>query len=182
MSDLALDFYDIVFNIDSFADLKAESDDGWKIDMTDTGENKYNFFSNLDSKDNIQVNRIGVLGASGVGKTFVLEKLINKYDKFKNQKIKTKGISVIYPEIESKNLFVCLDSQGSEEPIIEKKLTIEEIFNLSDKDKKKVIKESLKDKKMTEIFIQDFIIDKANILIIVVDQLTFSEQKLIYRL
>ena len=179
-----LDFYDIVFNIDSFADLKAEENDGWKIEMSEEGQDKYDFFRNKDfkEKEKIQLNRIGVLGASNVGKTFVLGKLINKLDKLGNKKIKTQGISVIYPETKSENLFVCLDSQGSEEPIIGRGLDKEEIFNLKDADKKKLIKESLKDKKMTEIFIQDFIIDKVNILIIVVDQLTFSEQKLIYRL
>ena len=137
-----LDFYDIVFNIDSFADLKAKENDGWKIEMSEKGQKKYDFFCNKKTKDKskIEVNRIGGLGASGVGKTFVLGKLLNKLDKLGNKKIKTKGISVIYPEINSENLFVCLDSQGSEEPIIEKKKTIEEIFNLSDKDKKKLFK------------------------------------------
>jgi GTPase SAR1 family protein len=177
MSDT--DFYDIIFNIDSFSNLKEE---GWKILIGENSEEKYEFFSEPNKKGKTEVNRIGVLGAARVGKTFVLRKLINKYDNSKKNKIETKGISIIYPEINSDNLFVCLDSQGSEEPIIDRKRTYEEIYNLDESEKKKLIKESLRDKKMTEIFIQDFIIDKANILIIVVDQLTFSEQKLIYRL
>jgi len=34
----------------------------------------------------------------------------------------------------------------------------------------------MKDKNLFEMFIQEFIIEKSNILIIVVDQLIFSEQ------
>jgi hypothetical protein len=40
----------------------------------------------------------------------------------------------------------------------------------------------MKDKNLFEMFIQEFIIEKSNILIIVVDQLIFSEQKLICNL
>ena len=183
--DSALDFYDIIFYIDSFADLK---DKGWKLSRTEDGVSKYNFYSNKDSenkdeekdnKEKKEVNRIGILGSSGVGKTFVLGKLINKEIK---EDFKTKGISIIYPEINSNNLFVCLDSQGSEEPILDKKSSIKQIFNFTDEEKKIIIQDSLRDKKCTEIFIQDFIIENSNIFILVVDQLTFSEQKLINRL
>jgi len=173
-------FYDLVVDIESFNDLKNE---GWKIESTSDGEKKYDYFKELTPDDKEpekkNLNRIGVLGVSGVGKTFILKKLINKQD---DNIPETKGISVIYPEIKSENLFVCIDSQGSEEPIIDKKKEKEEIYNLSEIERKKLVKELSKDKKFTEIFIQDFIIEKSNILIVVVDQLTFSEQKLINRL
>ena len=175
-----LDFYDLVIDVDSFDDLKNK-DKGWQIEMEDKGEKKWNYFSNTgDNEPDKQLNRIGILGASGVGKTFILGKLIKKDDLIKN-KIETKGISLIYPEIGSDKSFVCIDSQGSEEPIIGK-MEKEEIFKLTDQVKKELIKTSSKDKKFIEIFIQDFIIDKSNILIVVVDQLKFSEQKLINRL
>ena len=180
-----LDFYDIIIDIESFDDLKKN---GWKIESSAKGNEKYNYFINVnedESKDENalakkKLNRIGVLGVSDVGKTFILKKLIGKNDDV-NQK-KTKGISVIYPEIESDNLFVCIDSQGSEEPIIDKSKTKKEVFNLTESERKVLVKNLSKDKKFTEIFIQDFIIQKSNILIVVVDQLTFSEQKLINRL
>lgn len=175
-----LDFYDLVIDVDSFDDLKNK-DKGWQIEMDENGENKYNFYTNAkDDEPDKQLNRIGILGASGVGKTFILGKLINKDDLIKN-KIETKGISLIYPEIGSEKSFVCIDSQGSEEPIVGK-MEKEEIVKLTDQEKKNLIKLKSKDKKFIEIFIQDFIIEKSNILIVVVDQLKFSEQKLINRL
>ena len=181
-----LKFYDLIIDIESFNDLKSEENDGWKIFSSEKGMEKYEYFKdeNTDgqkSNNNKLLNRIGILGVSQVGKTFILKKLINKGGN-PDQK-KTKGISVIYPETTTKDaFFVCLDSQGSEEPIIDKKKTTQEVFDLDDEQRTKLVKDLSKDKKFTEIFIQDFIIENSNILIVVVDQLTFSEQKLINRL
>jgi hypothetical protein len=179
MADENLGFYDIIVDIESFDDLKSSN--GWKILSSDDGNDKYHHFISKDNKESESklLNRIGVLGVSSVGKTFILKKLIGKQGDIKA----TKGISVIYPEKNEKDkLFVCLDSQGSEVPIIDEKLSAEDIFNLSEEERLKKVKDLSKDKKFTEIFIQDFIINKSNILILVVDQLTFSEQKLINRL
>ena len=180
MADDNLDYYDIIIDIQSFKDL--QSSNGWKILTSEKGNEKYEYFRNKDDIKSGEklLNRVGILGVSNVGKTFILKKLIGN----QQANIKaTKGISIIYPEITEKDkLFVCLDSQGSEEPIIDKKLTAEQIFNLTEEQRKQKVKELSKDKKFTEIFIQDFIINKSNILILVVDQLTFSEQKLINRL
>ena len=179
MADENLDFYDLIIDIESFDDLKSST--GWKIFTNEKGFKKYEYFKDVTSNklDEKLLNRVGVLGVSAVGKTFILKKLLGKGGDIKA----TKGISVFYPEIEEKNkLFVCLDSQGSEEPIIDEKKSTEQIFNLSEEERKNIVKDLSKDKKFTEIFIQDFIINKSNILIVVVDQLTFSEQKLINRL
>ena len=74
------------------------------------------------------LNRIGILGCGNVGKTFILHKLINKEY---NKKIKTRGISVIYPEIRSDNKFVCLVTCNTLNiSLFTKKLTHEEIFNI----------------------------------------------------
>ena len=178
MADENLPFYDLIIDIESFEDLKSE---GWKILTSDEGNAKYEYFKDVtDNKSGEKLlNRVGILGVSDVGKTFILKKLIGKQGNTKA----TKGISVIYPEIKDKDkLFVCLDSQGSEEPIIDEKKTAEEVYKLKEDERKKLVKDLSKDKKFTEIFIQDFIIKKSNILIVVVDQLTFSEQKLINRL
>ena len=167
-----LDFYDLIIDIESFDDLKSST--GWKILTSDDGNDKYHHFISKDNKSSESklLNRIGVLGVSSVGKTFILKKLIGKQGDIKA----TKGISVIYPEkTEKDKLFVCLDSQGSEVPIIDQKLSADEIFNLTEKERLTKVKDLSKDKKFTEIFIQDFIINKSNILIVVVDQLTFSE-------
>ena len=172
-------FYDLIINIESFDDLKSK---GWKIDTTEPGIDKYEYYKATNEDKDIEkkkLNRIGVLGVSNVGKTFILKQLINKKDE---DIPKTKGISIIYPEKNTDNLFVCIDSQGSEEPIIDQKKEKEEIYKLNGTQRKDLVKKLSKDKKCIEIFIQDFIIEKSNILIVVVDQLTFSEQKLINRL
>ena len=178
-----MSFYDLIIDVDSFDNLKNKK--GWNIEMIEDGQKKHEYFSNIDDGKELEkkeLTRIGMLGASGVGKTFILGQLLNKEELLKN-KIETKGISLIYPNIGSNKSFVGIDSQGSEEPIIgSKDMTIEDIFKLSDSKKKELIKTSSKDKKFIEIFIQDFIVDKSNVLIVVVDQLKFSEQKLINRL
>jgi len=174
------EYYDVVINIDSFYNLK--SDKGWEIEMNENGEKNYLKYSkneNEKEKEKLKLNRIGILGISGVGKTYILGSIINN-DKLKKSHIQTKGISVIYPQEEGKN-FVCLDSQGSEEPIIDLSEN-NEMRVISEKERKKRVKKYATDKKLTEIFIQDFIIKHSNIFIVVVDQLSFSEQKLINRL
>ena len=175
------DIYDIVINIDSFYNLKPKNN-GWKIEMEEEGEQNYKKYANIEEgegKEKYKLNRIGILGVGGVGKTYILGKLIN-LENLPKEHIPTKGISVIYPKKENEN-FVCLDSQGSEDPIIDLSET-NEMSKLSEKIRKQKVKELASDKKFTEIFIQDFIIKKSNIFIVVVDQLSFSEQKLINRL
>ena len=169
------DFYDIIINIDSFYNLKSDKK-GWDIEMTEKGLDNYEKYT---QKEEIKLNRVGILGIGGVGKTYILGNIINE-EKLKKKHITTKGISVIYPQEDGK-YFVCLDSQGSEEPIIDLS-TENEMSKKSEKERKKLVKEFASDKKFTEIFIQDFIIKHSNIFIVVVDQLSFSEQKLINRL
>ena len=173
------EFYDIIINIDSFENLKSYNK-GWEIEMSEEGQTQYEKYGNKkESKDKIKLNRIGILGESGVGKTYILGKIINKENLIKYH-VPTKGISVIYPQNEDKP-FVCIDSQGSEEPIID--INNSNIMtSLSGSEREKKIKDIATDKKFTEMFIQDFIIKKSNIFIVVVDQLNFSEQKLINRL
>ena len=171
------DFYDIVINIDSFNNLKSDKK-GWEIEMSEKGLENYTKYTKEENEIN-KLNRIGILGISGVGKTFILGSIINK-NELKKSHIQTKGISVIYPQDEGKN-FACIDSQGSEEPILDLSDN-NEMSVLNEKERKKKVKEYAADKKLTEIFIQDFIIKHSNIFIVVVDQLSFSEQKLINRL
>ena len=159
------DIYDIIIDIKTFEDLK---NNGWEIMMHENGEKKY-----FKQKE-ININIVGILGGGNVGKTFILHKLINKGY---NEKIKTKGISVIYPDIAPSVVF--LDTCNT----LNTSLFYEEfIKNLSDKEKLKIIKELNKDKKFRNIFIEDFIIRHSNILIIVINQLSFKEQKFLNRL
>ena len=73
---------------------------------------------------------------------------------------------------------MALDSAGSEAPLL-----VSEEFNLDFKNKSQdELIEYVSDKKITEMFLQNFILFSSNLLIIVVGQLTFSEQKLIERI
>jgi GTPase SAR1 family protein len=68
--------------------------------MSEKGQAKYEKYANKSGnelKHKIKINRIGILGESGVGKTYFLGKLINKENLIKYH-IPTKGISVIYPQ------------------------------------------------------------------------------------
>ena len=183
-NDFYDDFYDIAIDIEKFEDLK---NNGWKIVTSEEGLQKYEYFKNVSHNNDIyerekkKLNRIGILGGGNVGKTFILHKLLGKQY---NNKIKTRGISVIYPEIEEKDkLFVCLDTCNTlNTSLFVKNLSNEEVFNLSDKERSKYMKDLIKDKIFRNIFIEDFIIEKANILIFVLDQLTIKEQKFLFRL
>ena len=97
------------------------------------------------------LNRIGILGGGNVGKTFILHKLLgNQY----NDKIKTSGISVIYPDIGSENLFVCLDTCNTlNTSLFAENLSHEEVFNLNDKERLNKMKELNKNQKFRKIFI-----------------------------
>ena len=172
------DIYDIEVDIKTFEDLK---NNGWKINMNEEGEKKYEYFSNKKNKfEEKLLNRIGILGGGKVGKTFILHQLINKdYDK----KIKTTGISVIYPEIGSDNYFVCLDTCNTlNTSLYDKNKTYEELFNLHNEERLDLMKKLSKDKKFRNIFIEDFIIKNSNILLIIINQLSFKEQKFLNRL
>ena len=183
-NDFYDDFYDIAIDIEKFEDLK---NNGWKIVTSEEGLQKYEYFKNVSHNNDIyerekkKLNRIGILGGGNVGKTFILHKLLGKQY---NDKIKTRGISVIYPEIEEKDkLFVCLDTCNTlNTSLFVKNLSNEEVFNLSDKERTNYMKDLIKDKIFRNIFIEDFIIEKANILIFVLDQLTIKEQKFLFRL
>ena len=172
------DIYDIEIDIKTFEDLK---NNGWEIKMSEEGLEKYQYFS--DEKNKVEENkltRIGILGGGKVGKTFILHKLLNKdYDK----KIKTKGISFIYPEINSENKIVYLDTCNTlNTSLYNKNKNSEELYNLNDSKTLNYINELKKEQKFRNIFIEDFIIEKTNIVIIVLNDLTFKEQKFLNRL
>ena len=118
---------------------------------------------------------MGVIGLGNVGKTYLLSILTGEELPI-GYSIHTKGIS-----IKKTKKLIILDSQGIEAPLT--KINISKDLYPKDNLLNKDINESdneiqniVKDKKAVELFIQDFIIDKSNILFIVVGQLTLSEQ------
>jgi len=212
------DFYDIIIDINSIKGIKK----GWEIKMSERIKKDY---SSLKSE---KIIKIGVIGNSNKGKSFILSKL-SKINLPSGTSIRTEGLSVKYPELDLyiNRKIALLDSAGLETPILkeddnvklkkegnegnnelitkekkeneEKKETEEKNENDEQKDEKKVdlkedeleienksekeiFREKSREKLITELFLQNYIIYNANILIIVVGILSYSEQKLINRI
>ena len=185
------DFYDIIINIKSVKDI----DKGWEIKMNEKGKKQY--FEFKDEK----IIRIGIIGNSNKGKSFLLSK-ISKINLPSGTSIKTEGLSIKYPELSKfKNRKIALlDSAGLETPVLfnEDDETEENIINDDNKNNtgknktknennlkrenmKELFKEKSREKLITELFLQNYIMTNSDILILVVDILTYSEQKLINR-
>ena len=190
-------FYDVIIDINSILNLK----EGWEVEMTKEGENKYDEFKNQE------LIRIGVVGNVNKGKTYVLSKL-SKIKLPSGTSISTKGISVKYPDLKdnSKRKYILLDSAGLETPIkkddisklrvscennedneIENDSAINNDLNENNefqklKIKEQKFKEKIRDILIKESFLQNFIITNSNILLLITDLLTTSEQKLINKI
>jgi hypothetical protein len=164
--------YDMIIHINSLlqlndtGDRKKQPKCGWPIQI---------FKPKLDydpiTLGDTSLHWIGIIGFSCRGKTHILNTFLNRtfpegHDKF------TQGISIAYDK-RQKNIF--LDSAGLETPI--------QFF----KDEKSYLAPDeqylmINDRSLTESFIQDFIVDVTNFLIVVVGQLTYAEQTLLKKL
>ena len=161
------DFYDVVVQIDSIKSIKK----GWKICMTERGKKNYEKYKNE------KIIKIGVVGNANKGKSFLLSK-ISKMSLPSGMSVKTEGLSIKYPELKGNQnrRIVLLDSAGLETPVLDSGKN-----NLEGKDKNEIFKEKCRDKLITELFLQNYIIHNSDILIAVVDILSFSEQKLLLK-
>ena len=160
------EFYDVIVHIDSIRDIIK----GWKIDMNKRGEDNYKKYKAQE------LLKIGVIGNANKGKSFILSKL-SKMEFPSGMSIKTEGLSIKYPELEKyKNRkIVLLDSAGLETPVL---VTDE---NMENEKKNELFREKSREKLITELFLQNYIINNSDILIVVVDSLSFSEQKLLLK-
>ena len=211
-------FYDIILDIKSVKDIYK----GWEIKMTKKGEENYIKYKEDD------LIRIGVIGNSNKGKSFILSK-ISKINLPSRTSIKTEGLSIKYPELEKfkDRKIVLLDSAGLETPVL-KNANLNETYlkdndNINGNEKtenkhdnikyennetneknekqkiinedeektenknddrinKELFKEKSREKLITELFLQNYIINNSDILILVVGILTYSEQKLLNRI
>ena len=192
-------FYDIIINITSVKDIST----GWRIEMTKEGEENFLKFRGKD------LLKIGVIGNSNKGKSFILER-ISKIQFPSAYYINTKGLSIKYPDLQKhqNRNYVLLDSAGLETPVLDLNNEEEENDkenninkdekkenekndddnendkndNLLKKDAKNYFMEKSREKLITESFLQNYIIFTSNILIIVVGILTYTEQKLINKI
>ena len=179
--------YDIILDINSIISLIK---DGWKVIYKQkVGEG--NSYENLKNKPSIVV---GVIGNKNMGKTFVLEKL-SDYSIPKGFNVKTLGLSVRYGTT-SDHCVAILDSAGQETPLLRmeaQKIEKNENEEKNESDETPKKSEDIEDKKnnefeqysrdklITEFFLQKFIIWGSDIIILVVGNISLTEQKLLYK-
>ena len=181
-------FYDVIVDIKSIKDIS----EGWNIKMSKRAKENYENFKND------KIIKIGVIGNSNKGKSFLLSK-ISKIDLPSGTSITTEGLSIKYPELDlyKNRRIALLDSAGLETPVLRDQQ--EQIVKTKDNSKEEnmeletphseekvpvenAFKEKSREKLITELFLQNYIISTSNILIIVVGILTYSEQKLLNRI
>jgi len=127
------------------------------------------------------------------GKSFILSKL-PKIELLAGTSINTKRIIAKYPKLEntSNRKYILIDSSGFESPILnydddddiykyEKNNENEKKENEEDK-QQNLFREKAKDVLITESFLQNFFLEFSDVLLLVVDNLTYSEQKVINKI
>ena len=107
-----VDFYDVIIDINSIKDINK----GWKIKMSERAKENYQ----LLKKE--KIIKIGVIGNSNKGKSFILFKLL-KIELPSGTSIRTEGLSIKYPDLDTytNRKIVLLDSDGLETPVLKKK-------------------------------------------------------------
>ena len=166
----AEDFYDVIIKINSIQNLV----EGWDISMIDKGKENYEKYKNDP------IVRIGVIGNENKGKSTILRKL-SDFNLPTGYSIKTEGLSIKYPELKDHpNLkIVLLDSAGFETPVLNF-VTDNNENNIKSSDiSDEEFKEKARDKLLTEVFLQNYIIKNSDLLLLVFGKLTFDEQKLL---
>ena len=146
-------FYDLIVDIDSFRHLKQDGNNGkWGWDVLIKKGFKYD-----EAKIQDFVS-IGVVGNGNRGKSFLLSKISNfKFPR--GYSVKTKGISVKYPEKKDENSksIVIFDSAGFETPLVE--TTDFQLGKITNSTKaEQIINEIARDRTIVEYITQKFIL------------------------
>lgn len=161
-------YYDMVINIDSL----VSKEYGWRVDRNE------NILNSINPKENYSI--IGLVGRENIGKTFILNKICG-FELPCGSNVNTKGISLKYA---NKRNLICLDSAGIgtpvyyyDEELLKKFGVTKEELRKNDDLKHKMIN----DRTLTDVFIQDFILEICEVILIVVGQLSQYDQKFIER-
>lgn len=170
--------YDIILNFNSIKSIK----EGWDIFLSEKGSKYFDIF--------IKCPKIGIIGNKGVGKSYILSELFG-FPEINSPFYTNNQITIKLKERKNKINYILFDSNGLDNPILNKKLYNNEINNdnknVDNKkekgndigDLKNSLEESELDKKLTEKFIISFIVDYSDILIAVAGILKYSEQKML---
>lgn len=128
---------------------------------------------------------VAAYGSVNKGKTFILSKLIKK-EMPSGYNIRTPGICVMYPRPEAIGIrVIVLDTAGAEQPIQTYSNEIMGLLgsNMHDQDKhNELLAREFNDRILMQDFNQKFICGIANCVLIVVNTLTFADQKMLLHL
>lgn len=170
--NIAKKFYDVIVDIKSLTKIK----EGFQIMYGDNDGKEKN--DKLKKKDACIITAIG---NSNKGKSYILSKIssINIPD---GHSVKTLGLSIVFPEKlqdnDSPQKFVILDTEGSQNAITIGEKKRKEIEDENDTyNRLKIINDIVRDKQITENFLQNCVLKVAHIVIAVVGQITFQDQK-----
>jgi len=102
-------FYDVIVPIQSIKDITK----GWEIKISERYKKNFEYF--ISEK----AIKIGIIGNSNKGKSFILSKL-SKIELPSGTSIKTEGLSIKYPDLTDfpNRKIVLLDSAGLETPVL----------------------------------------------------------------
>ena len=162
------EFYHTIIKLTSLKE--SCTSEGFTVESSEEGEKNYEEQKEKDA------TVIGVVGNAKKGKSYILGKISNNPLPV-GHSVTTEGISIKYPNINGVQVIV-LESSISEAPLtINGETKLENENELIER-----IADIAKDKQATENFLQNFILFSSNVLIVVVGELTYSEQKMINRI
>ena len=167
----SIEYYDVIVCIDSILGIES----GWKVKYSNKGKEIY------ETMKNKELVKVGVVGLRNKGKSWLLQKFLNK-DLPKGTSIKTEGLSIKYPneeDIKNDRNYILLDSAGTEEPLLDND---KKLLKMNPDEALNQLELIAKDKTLTELFLQQFITNTCDILLFVVGVLTYSEQKLLSKI
>ena len=143
--------------------------------MNEKGKRSYEKYKNEN------ILKLGVIGNSNTGKSFLLSK-ISKINL--PSSIKTEGLSIKYPDLKlfKNRKIVLLDSAGLETPVLISDVESMKKEENEEKGRNELFKEKSREKLITELFLQNYIVNNSDILIVVVNCLSYSEQKLLMKI
>ena len=170
--------YDIIVAINSFFELNTK---GWLVKYP-KGKEEY------EKKSKMDTIIVGVIGNRNKGKSFILQKLSGNNIPI-GFFVFTEGLSIKYGEKED-HCIAILDSAGKEGPLLNPDKdflkNIQDNINKNNSNegeafdnKREIYEKCLRDKLITETYIQKFIIENSHILILVVGDINLNEQKLL---
>ena len=168
--------YDVILNLQSLANIT----EGFEIEYN--SEEAIKKVEELKKEPGIVITAIG---NSNQGKSFILSK-ISEIKIPSGHSISTKGLSIFFPdnlaEKGANKRYIILDTEGSQNAITIKENDRIEFDKLKGIERMDTIEARSRDRQMTENFLQSFALDSAHIVIAVVGQLTFQDQKFLNRI